>query len=169
MTRTISLIASLFALAGPAYATEIFDAQGSWVGEGQLATGAEAPLERGRCRVDVEPKEDGTDVSVTGHCAVAVGKTDISLRIVRSDSGRINAGMWTAATGQTVQYSGTETGSTIELVSTTPLMVEDTPYESRVNVDSADADGFAIQQLLRAEGVEAWHVVLEMTYRQVGG
>lgn len=169
MTRIIPLAVACMAFALPAQATEIFTAEGAWAGEGMLATGAEAPLERGRCRVDISPKPGGEDVSVTGTCAVSVGISDISLRIVRSGNGKVNAGLWSAATGQTVQYSGTETDDEIELASTTQLMIDDTPYESRVSVSAPDADSFAIKQLLRAEGAEAWRLVVDMTYRKTGG
>jgi hypothetical protein len=159
----------LLGLASPAAAAEIFEAEGAWVGEGLLSTGAEAPLERGRCRVEIAPEPDGRDVSVTGSCAVAVGISDISLRIVRSGSGRVNAGFWSAATGQTVQFSGTETDAMIEMGSTTALTVGETPYESRVSVSAPDESSFTIRQLLRAEGAEAWRLVVDMTYRKASG
>jgi len=159
----------MLALASPAAATEIFEAEGAWVGEGLLATGAEAPLERGRCRVEIAPEPGGRDVSVTGSCAVAAGVSDISLRIVRAAGAGVNAGFWSAATGQTVQFSGTETDAAIELNSTTVLMVDETPYESRVSVSAPDETSFAIRQLLRAEGAEAWRLVVDMTYRKAGG
>jgi hypothetical protein len=161
--------AVILATASPAAATEIFEAEGAWVGEGLLATGAEAPLERGRCRVEIAPDPEQRDVSVTGSCAVAAGVSDISLRILRSGDARVNAGFWSAATGQTVQFSGTEIGTAIEMQSTTVLMVDETPYESRVSVSAPDAESFAIRQLLRAEGAEAWRLVVDMTYRKAGG
>lgn len=169
MNRLAALSLALFALAAPAGATEIFDAEGAWVGEGQLATSHKAPLERGRCRVNVAPQPGAEDVSVTGTCAVAVGTSDISLRIVRSGNGRVNAGFWSAATKQTVQFAGTETDEKIELVSTTALMIDGEPFESQVRVSAPDADSFAIRQLLRAEGAEAWRLVVDMTYRKAGG
>jgi len=169
MTRFAILIAAAMSVALPAQATEIFVAEGTWVGEGRLATGADAPVERGRCKVDVKPQPDGKDVSVTGVCAVAVGTSDISIRLVRSGNSRVNAGVWSAATGQTVQYSGTETDDVIDMASTTELMIDEQPYESQVRVSAPDAESFAIRQLLRAKGAEAWRLVVEMTYRKAGG
>ena len=169
MIRAPIFAVFLAALAGPAAATEIFEAEGAWVGEGRLATGAEAPLERGRCRVEIAPEPGGRDVAVKGTCAAAVGMSDISLRIVRRDGGRVAAGFWSAATGQTVQFTGTETGDTIEMASTTALMVDEVPYEARVEVSAPDAESFAIRQLLRAEGAEAWRLVVDMTYRKADG
>jgi len=169
MTRFVLVLAAAALFAQPASATEIFEAEGAWVGEGQLATGAEAPLERGRCKVDIKPVEGNNDVSVTGTCAVAVGLSDISIRLVRSSSGRVNAGVWSAATGQTVQYSGTETDDMIDMSSTTELLIDDKPYDSQVRVTAPDADSFAIRQILRAKGADTWRLVVQMTYRKAGG
>lgn len=170
MIRTSLALASLIALvAAPARAVEIFTAEGAWMGEGQLATGVGAPLERGRCKVEIRPEPDGQDVSVTGKCVVAAGASEISMRVVRSGGGRVNAGIWSAASNQTMQMSGTETAGAIELVSTTPLLVGETAYESRVSVSAPDAKSFAIRQLLRAEGDTTWRLVVDMTYRQAGG
>lgn len=167
MTRFATAFAAAVLFALPANATEIFEAEGAWVGEGQLATGAEAPLERGRCKVNIKPAEGNNDVSVTGTCAVAVGLSDISIRLVRS-GGRVNAGVWSAATGQTVQYSGTETDDMIDMTSTTELMIDDKPYDSQVRVTAPDANSFAIRQILRAKGADAWRLVVQMTYTKAG-
>lgn len=171
MTRFALAFAAVAALAatGPARAVEIFEAKGAWQGEGRLATGAKDPLQRGRCRVEIDPQPGGRDVSVVGKCVVAAGASDISLRVVRSGSGKVNAGFWSAATQQTVQYSGSETGSAIRLVSTTPLTVDAQDYESMVEVDAPDPESFTIRQMLRAPGAEAWRLVVDMTYRQAGG
>lgn len=170
MIRVFAPLAlAALSFAAPAAATDIFAASGSWLGEGRLATGAEAPLQRGRCKVQVEPLAGGTDVSVTGTCVVAAGGSEISLRVVRSGSGKLNAGFWSAATNQTVQFSGIETGSAMRLVSTTPLTVEDKTYESMVEVEAPEPEGFVLRQMLREPGAEAWRLVVDMTYRQSGG
>lgn len=148
-------------------AADLFSSDGAWLGEGQMATGVAAPLERGRCRVEVTQSEEAAgDVSVTGFCAVAAGKSDISLRVVRGENGKVNAGFWSAATGQTIQLSGTETPDQIELSSTTALVVDDAPYETQVRVTAPDDDSFEIRQILRGEGEEKWRLVAQMTYRQ---
>ncbi len=163
--------AVLFAviIAGPATGADLFSVSGPWLGEGRLATGAKAPLERGRCRVEVTPRETGGEVDVIGTCAVAAGMSDISMKLVRGAGGAINAGVWSAATGQTVQYSGRETADRIEMVSTTALVVDALAYETRVDVTAPDAESFAFRQLMRAEGDEAWRLVVEMTYRPTAG
>lgn len=155
--------------AAPAVGAELFDVAGAWVGEGRLATAADAPLERGRCRVAVTPRADGGEVDVTGTCAVAAGMSEISLKLVRGPGGAVNAGVWSAATRQTVQYAGTETDEGIALVSTSPLDVDGVAYETRVDVTAPDAGSFALRQLLRPEGEAAWRLVAEMTYRPAGG
>ncbi len=161
----------LFALAaaGPAAGAELFSVTGPWQGEGRLATGATAPLERGRCRVEITPDANGGEVDVIGTCAVAAGMSDISMKLVRGPGGAVNAGVWSAATGQTVQYSGRETADRIALVSTTALVVDAVAYETRVDVTAADAESFAFRQLMRAEGEEAWRLVAEITYRPAAG
>lgn len=164
MIRTAICLVALTA-AAPA-AAGIFDAAGPWLGEGRLATGPTAPLERGRCRVEVAPAGPD-DVSVTGRCAVAAGTSTISLRLVRDGTGKLRAGFWSAATGQTIQLAGTEAGGAIELGSTTPLIDHGRRYETRVSV-SEQAGGFAIRQLLREEGEAAWRLVGEMSYRPAG-
>ncbi len=155
---------------GLAMAGEFFTTTGTWMGDGQMATGAEAPVERGRCRVEIKPAEDAPgDVSVTGNCAVAAGKSDISLRVVRAGPGKVNAGFWSAATGQTIQLSGTETPDQIDLSSTTPLIVDDKAYETQLRVTVPDDESFVIRQILRGEGEETWRLVAEMTYHRVDG
>lgn len=171
MKRSVVVMAlGLAAQAGgPALAADLFEASGAWVGEGRLATGVAAPLERGRCRVEVTPAPEAGAVDLVGTCAVAAGLSDISLKLVRGAGDRINAGAWSAATGAVVQYAGVETAEGIALAATTPLVVDGTRYETRVDVTRPDADSFAVRQLLRAEGDDAWRLVAEMTYRPAGG
>ncbi|MEJ2021988.1 MAG: hypothetical protein P8X43_08115 [Maritimibacter sp.] len=172
MIRTSFAALCLALISGaPAYAADLFNADGKWLGEGQMSTGVRAPLERGRCQVEVSPAEDGAegDVNVIGFCAVAAGKSDISLRLVRNGDGGVNAGFWSAATGQTIQLAGQETPEQIELSSTTALIVGDEPFETQVRVIAPDEDSFQIRQIMRAEGEEKWRLVAEMTYRRVDG
>ncbi len=175
MIRTVSALALGAAglaaglAAGPAPAAELFSATGFWQGEGRLATGATAPLERGRCRVEITPDQGAGAVDVIGTCAVAAGLSDISLKILREPGGAVRAGVWSAATGQVVQYAGREAAEGLELTSTTPLVVDEIAYETRVDVTAPDPASFGFRQLLRAEGETAWRLVAEMTYRPVGG
>jgi len=169
MTRFAAIAATLALLASPALATEIFEAEGNWLGEGQLATGPTAPLEHGRCRVEIKPQAGNADVSIIGSCAVAGGLSDISMRVVRSGGGAVNAGFWSAATGQTVQYRGRETAEMIEMESSTDLVLDDVIYESRVSVAAPGPGAFSIRQFLRAEGESAWRLVVDMSYRPAGG
>jgi len=168
MTHRALLLAALLALATPASATELFSAAGAWTGEGRIATSPTAPLERGRCRVQIAPTA-GTDVSITGQCAVAAGLSEISLRLVRGAGGKVNAGFWSAATDQTVQFAGTETDDTITLAATTPVIVDDIAYDTRVDVAVPDGTSFTLRQMLRAPGEEAWRLVVDMAYRPSGG
>jgi hypothetical protein len=169
MIRFAAVTALFFAGALPAMATELFEAAGAWQGEGRIATGPRAPLERGRCRVEVKPAPGGRDVSITGRCAVAAGLSDISLRVVRGAGGKVNAGFWSAATGQTVQFSGIETAETIVMEATSSFVLDEIEYESRVEVLAPGADGFTIRQMLRSEGETVWHLVVDMAYRPADG
>ncbi|MEJ2036615.1 MAG: hypothetical protein P8X69_11400 [Maritimibacter sp.] len=175
MIRTSFAALCLALISGaPAYAADLFNADGKWLGEGQMSTGVRAPLERGRCQVEVAPSEGvdaaaGGDVNVIGFCAVAAGKSDISLRLVRYGDGGVNAGFWSAATGQTIQLAGQETPEQIEMISTTALIVDDEPFETQVRVIAPDEDSFQIRQIMRAEGEEKWRLVAEMTYHRVDG
>jgi len=162
-----AIVTALALLAAtPALSADIFAASGAWLGEGQLATGAERALQRGRCRVEVTPAE--REVSVTGTCVVAAGASDISLKLVRGAGGHVNAGFWSAATDQVVQFAGTETDGAMVLTSTSPLEVEGQVYESRVELSAPDAAGFTLRQMLRAPGEEAWRLVVDMSYRPAG-
>jgi hypothetical protein len=169
MNRIAIACTLILTLAAPASATEMFAAAGTWRGEGRIATAPRAPLERGRCQVEIAPEAGGGDVSITGRCAVAAGQSDISLRLVRGAGGEVRAGFWSAATGQTVQFAGTETDSAIVLMSTGQVELDGTVYQSRVEVSAPDAQGFAIRQMLRAEGEEAWRLVVDMAYRPDAG
>lgn len=168
MMKQIALLAAFLAVAAPASATELFSAAGAWTGEGRIATGPEAPLERGRCRVQIAPDGAGGDVSITGQCAVAAGLSDISLRLVRGAGGKVNAGFWSAATGQTVQFAGSETANTITLAATNPVTVDDVAYESRVEVQTPGPGSFTMRQLIRVPGAEAWRLVVDMAYSPTG-
>lgn len=161
--------AAFITLALPAGAADLFAVAGDWVGEGSLSTGADKPMERGRCKVGVEQAEGAGDVAVKGKCVVAAGASDISLRLVRGENGKVRAGFWTAATDQTVQLAGSETAELIELFSTEPLMVDEKPYETWVKIMAPDAGSFTIQQMLRPEGAETWRMVVDMTYNQAEG
>lgn len=169
MIRIAIPCALILTLAAPASATDLFATSGAWRGDGRIATAPQAPLERGRCQVEIAPEAGGGDVSITGRCAVAAGQSEISLRLVREAGGEVRAGFWSAATGQTVQFAGTETDSTIVLMSTGELALDGIAYQSRVEVTAPDADGFAIRQMLRADGEEAWRLVVDMEYRPNAG
>ncbi len=84
---------------------------------------------------------------------------------MRLGGGRVNAGFWSAATGQVVQLAGKERGAQIALTSTTDLMVDDAPFESRVTVREAEGEAFTIEQLMRPAGAEKWRMVMDMTFR----
>lgn len=167
--KQIALLCALLTLAAPATATELFSAAGAWTGEGRIATSPDAPLERGRCRVQIAPDSSGRDVSITGQCAVAAGLSDISLRLVRGAAGRVNAGFWSAATGQTVQFAGTETEGTITLAATAPVTVDSISYETRVEVQAPEPGGFTLRQMIRTPGAEAWRLVVDMAYSPSDG
>lgn len=169
MNRPILAAVLLGLLATPGIAADLFGVTGNWVGDGGLSTGADKPMERGRCKVGVKQAAAGGDVALKGKCVVAAGASDISLRLVRGENGRVSAGFWSAATDQIVQLSGDEAGGAIELFSTSPLMVDDTRYETWVKITAPDDASFAIQQMLRAEGAEAWRMVVDMTYTRAGG
>lgn len=169
MTRLAVLFAVVLGFSTPAHATDIFSVQGAWTGSGLLPTGAETPLQPGRCQFNIVPKPDGDDVSVTGNCFVSVAVSDVSMRIVRRSGGRVNAGFWTAAAGQTVQYSGTSSATTIDMASTTDLVLDDKPYESQVRVSTPDAGSLAIRVLLRAPGAEAWRLFADITLHRADG
>lgn len=164
LAPALTIAALTFAAVSPAGAAELFSA-GGWIGEGRIATGPAAALERGRCRVQIKPDDAGRDVSITGQCAVAVGLSDVSLRVLRGPGGKVNAGVWTAATGQNVQFSGQETKDRIVMAATTPVIDDGIAYETRVEVAALPAAGFSLRQLMRAEGATAWRLVVDMDYR----
>ncbi len=163
MTRILMTL-SLALLTGPA-AADLFTASGAWTGDGRLATGPDAPLRRGRCQVEVTPGPEARMVDVIGRCAVAAGMSELSLKLVREPGGALRAGIWTAATGQVVQYSGRETASAAILTSTAPLMLDGVAWHSRIEVTWPDPDGFAMRQLMRSDSGTDWHMVAEMHYR----
>ncbi len=163
MKYVLSLVAALILCATPAAAGGLFGLEGAWHGEGVLATGVRAPLERGRCQVRLKPDPD--EFHITGSCAVAAGMSEISMRVLRAEAGRVLAGAWTAATGETVQFAGQESGDGIEMRSTVPLDVDGTPYEAHVSVEMQHGS-FVIRQSVRPQGGENWRLVAEMTYRR---
>lgn len=165
-----ALATACLSLAAPAGATDLFDARGAWAGEGRIATSPEAPLERGRCRVEITPSADQRDVSITGRCAVAAGLSNISLRLVRRGDGSVNAGVWAAATGETVQFSGTESGARIVMQSRDAVVVDGVSYQARVEVDAPRGRaGFTLRQMLRSGADGPWRLVADMAYLPTGG
>ena len=169
MIRLLPVFMLLLVAPAPSMAVDLFAATGAWQGEGRLATGPEAPLVRGRCRVEITPDPGAGALDLVGRCAVAAGMSDISVKLVRTPGGAVRAGVWSAATGQTVQYAGAESGAKIALTAAAPLDLDGRIYESRVEVTAPDGPSFAVRQLLRASGETAWRVVAEMTYRPAGG
>lgn len=166
--KAFVLVILLVAHAQPLRATELFSAAGDWVGEGRLAISPTAPLERGRCRVTISPDAAKRDVSITGQCAVAAGLSQISLRLVRGEDGRVQAGVWTGATGQTVQFAGRESATTITMEATAPVLQDGVSYEARVEVTAPARGSFSMRQLMRGAGEAAWRLVAEMDYRPGG-
>lgn len=162
-------IALTLAAASPAMAADLFTASGSWTGDGKLATGVNAPLERGRCRVNVTPSGNGNTVDVIGDCAVAVGRSDFSLKLVRGGGGSVSAGAWTAATGNVVQYAGRESSGKITLQSTSQVVVDGVGYDSRVDVSWPSEGSFLVRQFLRGQGETSWRLLADITYRKSGG
>jgi len=100
---------------------------------------------------------------------VAAGRSEISLKLLRGPEGAVNAGVWSAATGQTVQYAGRETAERIALAATSPLALDGVKYEARIDVAASDPERFTLRQLMRAEGDAAWRLVAEMIYRPASG
>lgn len=168
MKRLALILAVAFGLALPAHATEIFDVEGSWIGEGVLPIGPDAPLQPGRCEIDVKPKEDGNDVSITGKCFVdlALVFSDISIRVVRAPGGKVNAGFWAAVTGQTIQLSGVESATEANMVSTTDMTLNKKNYDVHLRLSSSDAENFAIRALVRPKGDEGWRRFAEISFRR---
>ncbi|GGD39396.1 hypothetical protein [Sinisalibacter lacisalsi] len=152
--------------AGPAQAADLFAAVGGWIGSGSLATTVERPMQPARCEVDVEPKAPGTDVSVTGKCLVSIGGSDISFRILRAGEGRVRGAMWSAATDEVLQLTGSEKDGAVDMRATTPLVENGRRYETMITVREPDAESFAIRQMVRADEAEPWRVIVDMTYRQ---
>lgn len=171
MMRSIAVLFLTLNLAAPAHATELFETKGTWVGKGVLPVGVEAPLQPGKCSINIAPEPNGNDVSVTGHCFIEMlfVTTDISIRIVRSSGGQMRAGFWVSALGQTVQLAGVESSNAIHLGSKTHLMLAEKPYESNIRLSNPDADRFEIRVLLRDEGAEAWRKFAEISFRRSGG
>ena len=165
MTRiALALLAAV--IAAPVQAADLFDAEGRWIGNGSLSTKVTRPMQPARCEVNVEQKSDSTDISVTGRCAVGGGGSNISFRAVRDGSGRVRGAMWSAATGDTVQLSGSETGSGVDMHAPSAWVVDGVSYETRVTVREPDADSFAIRQMVRGPDETAWRVIVDLTYRQ---
>ncbi|MGR3362781.1 MAG: hypothetical protein ACU0CY_01240 [Maritimibacter harenae] len=162
----IAFAALLVATAHPAAAIDLFTAQGGWTGTGSLATSVERRMQPARCQVDVKPTDAGGDVSVTGKCAVAVGASNISFRLVRGDGRAVRGAMWSEATDEILQLAGARTETGVDMTATEPWVVDGVDYETRVIVREPDAGSFKIQQLARMEGEKAWRVIVDMTYRQ---
>ena len=150
----------------PVLAADLFSAEGLWVGTGSLATRVERPMQPARCEVDVEQKSEGADVSVTGRCVLGAGGSNISMRIVRDGSGGVRGAMWSAATGETLQLSGSEIAGAVNMTATAPWVVDGVSYETMITVREPDATSFATRQLVRGPDETAWRVIVDMTYRQ---
>ena len=164
MTR-IALALFAAVLAAPVQAADLFEAEGPWIGNGSLATKVTRPMQPARCEVNVEQKSDGTDISVTGRCAVGGGGSNISFRAVRDGSDRVRGAMWSAATDEILQLSGSEKSGAVDMRATAPWVVDGKSYETMITVREPDAESFAIRQMVRAGQGEPWRVIVDMTYR----
>lgn len=165
--KLIPLILATTFLAAPAAAADLFDAAGRWVGTGSLATAVDRPMQPARCEVEVEQKSDAADVSVTGRCVVGAGASEVSFRVVRAQPGRVRGAMWSAAMGEVLQLSGTEVPGALDMLATTPWIVDGADYETKITVSEPDAESFAIRQLVRQRDADApWRLLADMTYRQ---
>ena len=166
--RPLALLAAAWigAAPAPAPAADLFGAEGRWVGSGSLATTVTRPMQPARCEVDVEQKADAVDVSVTGRCVVGIGGSNISMRIVRGDGRDVRGAMWSEATGETLQLSGTGEAGAVTLLATSPWVVDGVSYETMITVNEPDAASFATRQMVRGPGETAWRVIVDMTYRK---
>jgi hypothetical protein len=104
-------------------------------------------------------------VSVTGRCIVSAGGSDISFRVVRGGRGSVRGAMWSAATDEIIQLSGSETSGALDMRATAPWVVDGKSYETMITVREPDAESFAIRQMVRADQGEPWRVIVDMTYR----
>jgi len=162
----LTLLAAGLLGLGPAQAADLFNADGRWIGTGSLARTVDRAMQPARCEVNVEQKSDGSDVSVTGRCVLGAGDSNISMRIVRDGSGGVRGAMWAAATGETLQLSGSERDGAVNMSATSPWVVDGVSYETMITVREPDTTSFATRQLVRGPGETSWRVIVDMTYRQ---
>ncbi|MCI2398943.1 hypothetical protein [Aliiroseovarius subalbicans] len=169
MTIRIRILALTLALLAPAARAEdatLFTATGAWQGEGRIAPSATAPLERGRCRVDVSQSADATQADVIGKCVVAGGASNVSMRFVKGAGTSVRAGVWSAATDKTVQFAGRSDATGLAMTSLEPIEVDGVTYEARVDVDFTGNDAFTLKQILREPGDDGWRLIVDMSFSQ---
>ncbi len=166
MRLTGIVLAGGVLLASAANASPIFEAFGNWTGEGRVVTAVNAPLERGRCKLDIDPAAAGRDISLTGKCVVAGGASQVAIRIIGDGTNRVRAGFWTAATDQTIQMRGTDNEQEVVLRSIDPVVLDDIAYDSQVVLRFPDAESFSIEQSLRGPDSADWRLVVDMTFHK---
>jgi hypothetical protein len=166
MKTGLSVAAVAALLAVQAEASSLFAVSGAFTGNGRIAPEVDAAMERARCRIDVVPAAGGGDISITGQCVFTAASTDISMRFLRGSGSQVRAGVRSPSSGETVQFSGRDTGDTVRLQTTEAIDVEGVAYSSIVTLEFASERRFSMEQIVREAGQENWVRVVDMTFEK---
>jgi len=152
---------------GMAQASPLFSAVGEFSGTGRISPKVEAPLGRAKCKLQVT-RNAPNDVNITGRCVLVGGSTNVSMRFVKAPNKAVRGGVWSPSTDESVQFEGTDAGNIVRLQTVAPVDVEGVLYDSIVTLEFTSANAFAMEQLVRKIGDEAWLRVVDMIFEQEG-
>ena len=108
-----------------------------------------------RCQVEVVPETKTTTLHIAGVCAVAVRRSRFVLHITSLKSGRVAARFRARGTEEAVQYHGTQSGKTIELLSNATHRFDGRAYLSRLVIAFTGKDSFTVDEWQKLVGQSA--------------
>lgn len=168
-TGSLSLAVMVVATIAPAQAQiEFADMAGDWTASGQAAARPDGPLERSRCRVSVEARNSGGNLTIEGRCAIAAGAAFVTMHVVDEGNGQVRGDVTTSTFPGPVQLTGTRSGDSISLVTQAAMLFEDRHYWSRVEITLTDETRFELKEWTAVQASADWHLTRDLVFEQEG-
>ena len=157
-------------LAMPVSAQSSFtDMAGQWIASGQVASRADDVMQRSRCRVKAQAKDTGNDLLVSGRCAIALGRSKFSLRLLDDGSGRIRAAAVSTVMREPTHFTGRRIEHSFQLAAADPIAINGNLYAVRLQVMFDTKDQFTIKEWRAPPETNEWRLTAKLVFTRKGG
>lgn len=140
---------------------------GRWLGRGILAPEIGGPDRKGRCKVEVLDQESPDELRMEGFCAIAAGRSELILQVIRVNETSLRAGFHAQGLDETAQYDGTYNDKQIKLRTKTVFFLKGSPFHSRIAIDFQDRNHFTLNDWVRGANGGPEHVAVSMNFERL--